>query len=387
MLNHAEKSSLILLALSISSFCIGTAEFVMAGVLPEIAATFHVSIPMTGWLMTGYAAGVFISSPFLTAATMRLSRKHVLLSLMALFVLGNFVSAIAPSYSILMLGRIVSSLCHGAFFGIASIVAAESVSPDKKSRAIALMFTGLTLANVVGVPLGTFLGQHFGWRSLFWVITLLGLIAIIGLTIWLPNQKCLAKSNLQHELMAFKTPQVWLSLLVTAMGFAGVFACFGFMAPMMVHVAGFLKTSIPYLLTIFGIGLVIGNVIGGAAADRKLLPALFLFLTLLCLTLFVFVITAHQQILATITLFAVGVFGFAIVSPVQTQVIHHAKKAPTLASSVNIAAFNLGIAMGTYFAGLAIHLGFGFASPNWVGGIFVLVALLLQAINVMANRL
>jgi len=386
-MSYSTKSaSLILLALAISAFSIGTAEFVMAGVLPNIASTFSVSISVAGWLMTAYAIGVMVSAPILTAVTILLPRKYVLIGLMSLFVLGNIISALASNYSVLMAGRVISALCHGAFFGVGAVVAAEVVSPERKGRAIALMFTGLTLANVLGVPMGTFLGQNFGWRSMFWVISLLGTIGMIGIAFLLPYQKVVSTIKLKQELVMFKHPQVWLSLFVTAFGFGGLFASFAYIAPMMTEVAGFSADSLFGLLVLFGLGLVSGNMIGGRAGDKALVPAICILMLLLGITLFVFTFTSHVQSLAAITLFLLGVFGFSIVSPVQAQVIKEAKDAATLASATNISFFNVGIAAGTYLGGLTIHLGFGLTSPSWVGGTLVITGLLIQGINIVLNK-
>lgn len=378
----ATSAFFILLALAVSAFSIGTTEFVMAGVLPDIAHAFAVSIPVAGWLMTGYAVGVLISAPILTALTIRMPRKYVLVGLMALFILGNVTAALAPTYSLLMLGRVLSAFCHGAFFGVGSVVAADAVTADKRARAIALMFTGLTFANVIGVPMGTLLAQHFGWRSMFWVISSLGAIGMLGIITLVPFQKVVAETNLSHEVAMFKRPQVWLSLFVTALGFGGLFASFTYIAPIMTSVAGFAESSMVELLFLFGVGLVLGNMLGGKAADRALVPTLCSLLILLAITLFAFVFTAHYKIPAIITLFILGILGFAIVSPVQAQVMQQAKDAPTLASAANISFFNVGIAAGTYLGGLTIHLGLGYTSANWVGGILVAIGLITQIINI-----
>lgn len=377
----AEKSCLILLALAISAFAIGTTEFVMAGVLPNIAATFSVSIPAAGWLMTGYAIGVLISAPVLTALTIKLPRKHLLVGLMSLFVLGSVISALAPSYFVLMVGRITTALCHGAFFGVGSVVAADAVGVERRSRAIALMFTGLTLANIVGVPMGTLLSQYFGWRSMFWVIALLGVVGMAGVFFLVPHRKQVEKVKLRRELSMFKRPQVWCSLLVTAMGFGGVFAVFAYIAPIIIHVAGFAEGNVVWLLFLFGLGFLTGNVVGGKAGDRALVPTIYCFFVLLAIALFSFVWLAHYKIFAAIFLFILGLLGFSIVSPVQVQVMHEAKDAPTLASAANISSFNVGIALGTYLGGLAIHFGFGYISVSWVGGLLVMLGLVAQFAN------
>ena len=297
---------------------------------------------------------------------------------MGLFVIGNIIAAMAPTYGWLMAGRIVTALCHGAFFGIGSVVATDAVSPDKRARAIALMMTGLTLANVLGVPLGTLLAQHFGWRSMFWAIAFLGAVGLVGITILVPYHTMRQDTHLAHELAMFKRPQVWLSLAVTVMGFGGVFAVFAYIAQVMTVIAGFSTSNLVYLLFLFGLGLVLGNILGGRAADRSLLATLCILFIALASILFVFTFTAQHQISAAITLFLLGVVGFAIVSPVQMQIVQQAKDAPTLASATNVAAFNIGIAAGTYLGGLTIHLGFGYTSVNWVGGILVTIGLILQ---------
>lgn len=374
---------LVLLALAISAFSIGTAEFVMAGILPNIAQSFNVSIPVAGWLMTGYAAGVAISAPIITTITIHIPRKYVLICLMLFFILGNVISALAPTYEILMVGRIISALCHGAFFGIGSVVAANSVPYKKRGQAIALMFTGLTFANLIGVPMGTFLGQNFGWRSMFWAISCLGVIAMIGIIILVPYHKNATKAHLLTELKIFKNVKVWLALFVTAFGFGGVFAAFAYISPVMTEIAGFAVHSMTWLLFIFGIGLIIGNILGGKLADHSLTRSIYILFIILATILFVFTFTAHYKIFAVITLFSLGVFGFAISPPVQTQVMRYAANAPTIASAANISAFNVGIAIGTYFSGLAIHLGYGYTSVNLVGGILVVIGLILQTINMI----
>lgn len=239
-----DRMPLALLALALSAFAIGTTEFVIVGLLPEVARDLSVSIPSAGLLISGYALGVVIGAPALTAAASRLPRKHVLLGLMVLFVAGNLVCALAPTYGLLMVGRVIAALAHGAFFGVGSVVAADLAKPDKRARAIALMFTGLTVANVLGVPLGTLLGQHLGWRSTFWAVTVLGIAGLAGIAALLPTQPRAVEGVLRRELTAFRRPQVWLALMTTALGFGGLFASFTYIAPMMTHVAGFAPASV-----------------------------------------------------------------------------------------------------------------------------------------------
>lgn len=382
----AAKLPTALLALAIGAFGIGTTEFVIMGLLPEVATTFNVSIPSAGLLISGYALGVVVGAPLLTAAGSRWSRKKLLIGLMALFIAGNVLAAIAPSYGLLMAGRIISALSHGAFFGVGSVVAASLVAPAKQASAIALMFTGLTVANVLGVPLGTALGQALGWRSTFWAVSVLGVIGLIGIITLVPETHADKESNLKRELAVFRRPQVWLALAMTALGFAGVFASFTYIAPMMTEVAGFSSGAVTWLLVLFGIGLVAGNLLGGKAADRALMPSLYAFLAALAVVLLVFVGTAHAQLPAAITILLFGAAGFATVAPLQARVMDKAEGAPALASAANIAAFNLGNAGGAWLGGLAIDHGLGYTAPNWIGAILAIAGLAVALFSGALDR-
>lgn len=374
-----------LLSMAVCSFAIGTTEFVTAGLLPNLAHDFSVSIPVAGFAISGYALGVGISGPLLTAATICMSRKYVLAGLMTLFVLGSIISALAPTFAVLMLGRILSAFCHGAFFGIGAVVAVGMVGPGRGASAIAWMFTGLTLANVIGVPMGTLLGQHLGWRSAFWAIAVLGIIGLVGLIALVPRKIAIPSTHLWQELMVFKRPQVWLALLITALGFGGLITSFTYIAPMMTDVAGFSSSSVSWLVAIYGVGLVIGNMLGGKAADRALMPTMYILLTSLAVVLFAFVFTAHYRVPAMITLFLLGAVGFGVVSPLQKYMLNKAEGAPTLASTANISAFNLGIALGVYLGGVAIDAGLGYTSPNWIGAILTVVGLGLVIVSNLRN--
>ncbi|MFC0627072.1 MFS transporter [Kribbella deserti] len=373
-----------LLALAIGAFGIGTTEFVIMGLLPEVATDFGVSIPSAGLLISGYALGVVVGAPLLTAIGSKVSRKTVLIALMGLFIVGNLISALAPSYGVLMTGRIVAALSHGAFFGVGSVVAASLVPKAKQASAIALMFTGLTVANVLGVPGGTALGQQFGWRSTFWAVTALGVIGLLGIIALVPRQTVNESGGLRSELAVFKNVQVWLALAMTALGFAGVFASFTYIAPMMTDVAGFSSGAVTWLLVLFGGGLVVGNIVGGKAADKSLMPSLYVILALLATVLVVFVFTAHAKLPAAITIALFGAAGFATVAPLQKRVMDKAVGAPALASAANIAAFNLGNAVGAYAGGLTIEHGLGYTAPNWVGAALAASGL---AVAVLSGRL
>ncbi|GAA1358823.1 MFS transporter [Streptomyces beijiangensis] len=372
---------LALLALAIGAFGIGTTEFVIMGLMPQIADTFQVSIPTAGFLVTGYALGVVAGAPLMTALGTRISRKKMLMLLMGLFIIGNVVSALAPVFGVMLAGRIVASLAHGAFFGIGSVVAADLVAPEKKAGAIATMFTGLTLANVIGVPLGTLIGQDIGWRLTFLIVAALGVLGLLGVAKLIPEQPRPEGVRLRHEIAAFRNVQVLLAMAMTVLGFGGVFAAITYISPMMTNVAGFSESSVTWLLVLFGLGMVAGNLIGGKFADRALMPMLYVSLGGLALVLALFTVTAHHQIASAVTIFLIGGLGFATVPPLQKRVLDQAAGAPTLASAVNIGAFNLGNALSAWLGGIVIAAGLGYTAPNWVGAVLAASALVLAVVS------
>lgn len=377
---------LALLALAIGAFGIGTTEFVITGLLPEVAGSFGVSIPTAGLLVTGYALGVMVGAPLMAVLGTKVSRKRMLMLLMGLFIAGNLLSAVAPTFAMMLIGRVVASLTHGAFFGIGSVVAADLVASDRKAGAIAMMFSGLTVANVVGVPLGTFVGQHAGWRATFAVVAGLGVIGLLGVAMLVPEMPRPDGVHLRHELAAFKNAQVLLAMAMTVLGFGGVFAAITYIAPMMTHVAGFGDGSVTWLLVLFGLGMVGGNLVGGRFADRALMPMLYVSLGGLALVLALFTLTAHHKALAAVTIVLIGALGFATVPPLQKRVLDQASGAPTLASAVNIGAFNLGNALSAWLGGLVIAAGLGYTAPNWVGAFMALAALLLALVSAGLER-
>ncbi|MGC4938449.1 MFS transporter [Kribbella sp. DT2] len=377
---------LALLALAIGAFGIGTTEFVIAGLLPEVATAFDVSIPAAGWLITGYALSVAVGALPMTALGNRMRRKQLLLLLMAIFVAGNILSALAPSYGVMMAGRVVTALCHGAFFGVGAVVASDLVKPEKKASAIALMFTGLTVANVLGVPMGTFIGQGLGWRATFWVVAGLGVIGLIGIAALVPELARPAGGNLRAELAVFRSVKVWLAVGTTVLGFGGVFASFTYIAPMMTEEAGLPESAISWLLVLFGIGMVFGNLLGGRFADRALRPTLYTSLGLLALILVVFGFTVHRAVPAIITLFLLGGFAFSTTPPLQLRTLSSASSAPTVASAVNIGAFNLGNALAAWLGGVVIAAGYGYAATNWAGAAMAVGALVLALISGALDR-
>lgn len=382
-------------ALAIGGFGIGLTEFVIMGLLPEVATDFGVTETVAGYLISGYALSVAVGAVGLTAALTRVDRKKALLGLMILFIAGNLVSAVAPTYELMMLGRVVAALCHGAFFGIGAVVAADLVARDRRAAAISIMFAGLTVANVLGVPFGTLLGQAAGWRSTFWVITGIGVLAFIGIALLVPARVGLpddvagpsgqAGPGLRGELGAFRAPQVWLSVVVTVLGFGGMFGAFTYMAFTLTEVSGFASSAVPWLLILFGAGLFVGNLVGGKAADKNLGATLLTLLVLLTVVLAVFALTATSQVATMISLVLMGAVGFATVPGLQMRVMRHASAAPTLASGANIAAFNLGNALGAWLGGLTLAAGLGYTSPLWAGAAVTLVGVVVMVVAVLAR--
>lgn len=368
-----------LLALAMGGFGIGLTEFVIMGLLPDVADTYDVTEVAAGWLISGYALSVVVGALVVTALVSRLPRKTVLMGLLGLFIVGNFLSAIAPTYELMLSGRIIAALCHGAFFGIGAVVAADLVAPEKRAGAIAVMFAGLTTANVLGVPFGTFLGQQLGWRSTFYAISVIGIIALAGIAALVsPPAHAAAPPSLRSELRAFRSSQVWLSISVTILGFGGMFGAFTYIAYTLTDVSGFAEGSVPLLLVLFGVGMFAGNLLGGKAADRWLSPTLIVLLAGLTVVLIGFAATAGSQPLTVFWLFAMGALGFSTVPGLQTRIMEYAPEAPTMASSANIAAFNIGNALGAWLGGVAISAGGGYTSPIWVGAGLTSLALLVM---------
>ncbi|GAA0463797.1 MFS transporter [Actinoplanes capillaceus] len=375
---------LALYALAIGGFGIGLTEFVIAGLLPEVAADFQVTEAVAGGLISGYALAVAAGAIGLTAALGRVDRRRALLGLMVLFIAGNLLSAIAPDYGLMMLGRVLAALCHGAFFGIGSVVAADLVPAEKRAAAISIMFGGLTVANVLGVPLGTFLGQAAGWRSTFWAIAVIGVFALAGIAALIPAIPAPAGGSLLGEFRVFTNGQVWLSILVTILGYGGMFGAFSYLAYTLTAVGGFPTTAVPWLLIVFGLGLFAGNIAGGRAADRNLPVTLIVLLAGLAAVLGGFALTAGNQVTTVLALLLMGGFGFATVPGLQMRILGHAAQAPALASGANIAAFNVGNAFGAWLGGSTIDAGLGYTSPLWAGAAVTIAALLVY---LLATRL
>ncbi|MDB5767839.1 MAG: arabinose transporter permease [Collimonas fungivorans] len=346
-----------ILALALAAFAIGTTEFVIMGILPQVASDLSVSIPSAGFLVSGYALGVAVGAPILSVLTRHIPKKKALLLLMAIFIAGNLLSAVAPNYEVLMASRVVASFAHGSFFGIGAVVAAGLVAENKRASAIALMFTGLTLANVLGVPLGTLLGQAYGWRATFWAVSSLGVVAAIATYVLVPRIENTKDIDFMAEMSVLKQPQVLLALLMTILGFGGIFTAFTYITPLLQEITGFSPHGVTVILFLFGVGLTLGNTIGGKLADWKLMPSLVAILIALAIVEAAFSFTVYSKLATAITVLLWGIAGFATVPALQIRVVTQAESAPNLASTLNIGAFNLGNAGGAFLGGLVISGG------------------------------
>lgn len=378
-----------LYALALGGFGIGLTEFVIMGLLPEVAADFGVTESVAGYLISGYALSVAVGAIAMTAALSRMPRKRALLLLMVLFIVGNLLCAVAPTYGMTMVGRVVAALCHGAFFGIGAVVAADLVPANRRAAAISIMFAGLTVANVAGVPLGTFLGQAAGWRATFWAVTAVGVLGLVGIAVLVPRTEHRSAGSVLSEFRIFRGRQVWLSMAVTVLGYGGMFGAFSYIAFTLTGVSGFSSAAVPWLLVVFGVGTVTGNVLGGRAADRNLVKALVIVISVLAVVLVLFALTAQSKVATVVGLLLMGGFGFATVPALQTRIMRYTDAAPTLGSGANIAAFNVGNAFGAWAAGLALAAGAGYTSPLWVGAAVTVAGLgvLLVAVRSRGGEL
>ena len=372
---------LSLMILALSAFAIGTTEFVIMGLLPDVAQDLGVSIPGAGWLVTGYALGVAIGAPFMALATARLPRKAALVALMGVFIIGNLLCAVAGDYDLLMFARVVTALCHGAFFGIGSVVAASLVPANRRASAVALMFTGLTLANVLGVPLGTALGQVAGWRSTFWAVTGIGVVALLGLLRFLPRQAEEQSVNMRAELAALKGAGIWLSLSMTVLFSASMFALFTYVAPLLGDVTGVSPRGVTWTLLLIGLGLTLGNIVGGKLADRRLGATLMGVFTAMAVVSTALSWTSTALVPAEITLFLWATAAFAAVPALQVNVVTYGKAAPNLVSTLNIGAFNLGNALGAWVGGSVIAHGFGLTRVPLAAAALAVLALIVTLIT------
>jgi DHA1 family inner membrane transport protein len=374
-----------LLALAVSAFGIGTSEFIIMGLLPDLARSFHVSIPKTGILVSGYALSVTLGSPLVALALSRMDRKRALLILMGMFLIGNALCALAPTFLLLLLARILTALCHGAFFGIGSIVASHLVPRFERAQAIALMFSGLTLANVLGVPAGTALGQAFGWRFAFWAIVPICLIAGIGLFRLVPHQPA-EKIHLKHEFHAVVRPQVQLVLAMSTLSSVSLFCVFTYIAPILEQVTHLSPAAVTRVLVVFGVGITVGNLLGGRLADWKQMPVLIVGIMLLILIFLAMPLLETTVVPAVIMVFVWGCIHFAAGAPLQARIVDQAKGAPNLASTLNQGAFNLGNALGASLGGIMLTEGISYRYLSLGSAAVASVALLVALIALRVER-
>lgn len=361
---HKAMGRISLLALAIAAFGIGTSEFIIMGLLPGLAQSFHVSIPKAGMLVSGYALSVTLGSPLVAIATARLERKKALLLLMSIFILGNLACALSPTYGLLFAARVLTALCHGAFFGTGSIVAANLVPRHRRSQAISIMFSGLTLANVLGVPAGTALGQAFGWRASFWAIVPIGLLAGAAI-LWMVPKQPISSSNLMHEFTILRRPQVLLVLAMSTMASTSLFCVFTYVAPTLESITGISPHAVTIVLLLFGVGITVGNLLGGWLSDWRQMPSIIGALSLLLVVLATLFFAERFFLPAVATILLWGLVHFAAGAPLQSRIVEQARKAPNLASTLNQGAFNLGNALGASIGGLMLTAGYGYRSLPW----------------------
>ncbi len=364
-----------ILALAIGGFGIGTTEFAMMGLLPNVAEGVGVSVPTAGHVISAYALGVVIGAPLLVAITAKMPRKALALSLMALFTVGNLLSIFAQDYSTLLVTRFIAGLPHGAFFGVAAVLAASLVAPSKRGRAISMVMMGLSVANVLGVPLATYIGQQFGWRWLFVLVGIIGAISMASIFFFVPAQKALPDASLRQELGALKRAQVWLTLLIGVVGFGGFFAVYTYVANTMTDVAGFAADFLPVIVGLYGLGMVAGSYVGGRMADWSVMGSIYVMMGFIAAVLVIYAASVHVQWMALLMIFVIGASGSMLIPSLQTRLLDVSPGAPTLASSLNHSALNMANALGAFVGGLVIAWGWGYTAPALVGAVLAVLGL------------
>ncbi|RZA33293.1 MAG: MFS transporter [Lysobacteraceae bacterium] len=377
------KKSLVPLALG--GFGIGMTEFVIMGILPDIAGGLHISIPQAGYLITAYALGVVVGAPTLVSLMAHRPPRSVLVWFMAMFTLFNALSAFAPNFEVMMLSRFMAGLPHGAFFGVGAVVASRLADEGKVAAALATMFTGLTLANVVGVPAGTWLGHNMSWRAVFLVVAAIGLLTVLALRQWVPHIQANARTSLKQDLRIFRSPALWLALAITSIGTGGFFAFFSYIAPLLTEVTHFRPASIPLVMTVVGVGMTVGVNLGGRLADRvPPLQAILILLLIMTTLLLCNGLFAASQPAMLVLAFATGANALALGPPIQMLLIEHSREAEMLGSSLGQSGFNIGNALGAFLGGIPLTLGHSYASPQWVAaglalsGVMLALAMLAQ---------
>ncbi|MBP1870455.1 multidrug resistance protein [Ensifer adhaerens] len=380
-----------LFALTIAAYAIGTTEFVIVGLLPTVADDLHITLPLAGLIVSVYALGVTFGAPVLTALTGRIERKPLLVGLMALFIVGNAAAAMSPSYEPLLIARVISAFAHGVFFSVGSTIAADLVPEDRRASAIAMMFMGLTVAIVTGVPLGTWIGQTFGWRATFWAVTGLGVIALAAIATLLPSTLTKAPpARLIDQVRVLGSGRLLIVFAMTALGYGGTFVAFTFLAPILQEITGFSAGAVSLILVLYGVAIAIGNIAGGKIANRDPVKALVGLFLAQAIVLVLFTFTATSQVLTLVTLASLGFLSFATVPGLQLYVVQlaqqHRPGAVDVASALNIAAFNLGIAIGAWLGGVIVASSLGLGMTPMVGSVLVVGALLLTVLSGTLDR-
>lgn len=376
---------LIEFALAVGGFAIGTGEFVIMGLLPEVASTYDVSIPHAGYVITAYALGVVIGAPIIAVLAARVPRKTLLIVLMGLFSIGNIFSAIAPDFYSFTLFRFLSGLPHGAYFGVAALVAASMAAPSKRARAVGRVMLGLTVATLIGTPLATFMGQLLTWRAAFWLVGGIGFICVAMVAFYKPKDKVEVGASVWRELGAFKRIQVWLTLGIAAVGFGGMFSVFSYIAKTTTDVAQMPLSTVSIVLALFGIGMNVGNVVGSRLADWSLNGTIGGMLVFNTLIMILFGAMAHNPYIMCFCVFMIGC-GFAACPAIQTKLIDVAEDAQTLAAASSHSAFNIANALGAWGGGLVIAWGYGYAATGYVGVVMSIIGIFIFAISVSIER-
>lgn len=377
---------LAVFALATGSFAIGTTEFVAMGLLPDIAASMNVTEPIAGHVISAYALGVVVGAPLIASLTARMPRKPLLLGLIAVFTLGNLASVVAPTYETLMVARFVAGIPHGAYFGIAALVAGHLMGPMNRAKAVAHVMTGLTVATVLGVPIASWLGQALGWRSAFGLVVVIGMVTLTAIWYWLPDLREMHVTSPLTELGALRRIQVWLALAVGMVGFGGMFAVYTYVSTTLTDVAGVSRALVPLALMVFGVGMVVGNLVGGKMADISVIKGLYASLTALGVVLALFVAAAHNPWTAMLGLFLIGASGSAIAPALQTRLMDVAHGAKTLAAALNHSALNIANATGAWIGGLVIAAGYGYTAPAASGAALAIAGLAILTVSVVLER-
>ncbi|MGY5050736.1 MFS transporter [Streptomyces sp. 900105755] len=377
---------LALLALAVVTFGIGTTEFATMGLLPQIADGVGVSVPHAGNLVSAYALGVVVGAPLLTGIGARVPHKRLLLLLTGLFVVGNTASALAPNFGLLFAARFLAGLPHGALFGVGAVVASRLVAADRAARAVSRVFLGLTIANIVGVPAGTALGQHLGWRYAYCAVAVIGLVALLALALLVPHQPRGPQAGIRQELRAMGNRQVFIGLATAVVGFGGFFAVYSYLVPMLTHLTGLSDASTTWVLALYGVGMTVGTLVAGPLTDRALRPTLYAGIILLGAALVAFYFTVHSTVPALVTVTFIGAMGALITTPVQMLLMLNAKDAPTMAAASNHSAFNMANAAGAWLGGLVISAGWGWAAPNLIGAALAAAGLALAVTGGLLDR-